>query len=96
MMGFAAFPQLVITGSGPVRLKDRTAGKLMKGLPEELGTSQAPVDPNGLAALLGDGCHSGQFLHLGSEFEAVAVRAESGQQTWRQRRAGSGETAKQR
>src|SRR5215831_7272509 len=79
MMGFSALPQLVIAGPGPVRLNDRTAGKLMERLPQEFRTSQAPVNPNTLTTLLGHRGDSGKLLHLGGAFEAVAVGTESSQ-----------------
>src|SRR5262245_52897395 len=96
MMGFSALPQLVIAGPGPVRLNDRTAGKLMEGLPEEFRTSQAPVNPNTLTTLLGHGGDSGKLLHLGGAFEAVAVGTESSQKTRSQCGTSSRKAAKQR
>src|SRR5262249_15033515 len=96
MMGVSAFPQLVIAGPGPIGLNDRTAGKLLEGLPEEFGASQAPVNPDTFAALLGNGGDSGKLLHLRGVLEAAAVGTEGSQQTWSQRRTGSGKASKQR
>src|SRR5262245_13520980 len=94
-MRFSALAQLVIAGPGPIRLNDRTASKLMEGLPEEFRTSQAPVNPNAFTAFLGNGSDSGELLDIGREFEPVAVGTECGQQTWSQGRTSSWKATKQ-
>src|SRR5258708_36578576 len=82
-------------GPSPIRLKDRTAGKLLEGLPQEFGTGQAPMNPNAGTAFFGDRSDAGELLHLSGEFKAAAVGAESGEQTRSQRRTSTRKAAKQ-
>ena len=95
MMRFSTLPLLVVIGPSPIRLKDRTAGKLLEGLPQEFGTGQAPMNPNAGTAFFGDRSDAGELLHFSGEFKAAAVGAESGQQTRSQRRTGTRKAAKQ-
>ena len=59
VMRLSALAQLVIKGASPVRLQDRTGGKLLEGLPQEFRTSQAPVNPNAGTAFFGDRSNAG-------------------------------------
>ena len=95
MMGFSAFALFIVIGPSPSRLKDRTAGELLEGLPEEFATGQTPVNPNAGAAFFGDRSNAGELLHFRGEFKSAAVGAESGQQPRGQRRTGTGKATKQ-
>src|SRR6266850_1059155 len=95
-MGFAAVPLQVIVSAGPIGFENGSCSKLMKGLTQELRTSQTPVNPTGFATFLGDRRNTGEMLHLGREFKSVAVGAKSGQETRRQNGAGTRKAAKQR
>src|SRR5437667_4243410 len=95
-MGFAALPLLVIVSPSPIRSEDGLTSELMKSLTQELRTSQAPVNPAGFATFLGDRSNTRELLHLGGEFESVAVGTESGQETRGQSGAGAGKADKQR
>src|SRR5687768_63068 len=88
MMRFATLLLLVVVSLRPLRSRNRLTCKLMKALPQELGTGHTPVNPAGLATLFSDWSNTGELLDLGSEFKAVTVRTESGEQTWSQ--SGSG------
>src|ERR1700730_7252141 len=55
MVRFSALSLLVIIGASPSGPKGGLSGKLMERLPQEFGTGQAPVNPDALAAFLGDG-----------------------------------------
>src|SRR5437879_6027071 len=96
IMGFSALPLVVVVSPSPNRSEDGLTSELVKGLTQELRTSQAPVNPAGFATFLGDRSNTRELLHLGGEFESVAVGTESGQETRGQSGAGAGKAAKQR
>src|SRR5262249_50023328 len=62
VVGRAASALLVVEGARPEGLRDGLAGPLDEGLSSELGGNEAPVDPSGLAAALGDWSDTGVFL----------------------------------
>src|SRR4029450_11766268 len=94
-MGFSTMPLLVVISPSPLGFQNRLSGKLMKGLPQEFRTRQAPVNPTTVAALLGDGCNAGELLHFTGAFKSTAVGAKRGQESWSQRRSCSRKTSKQ-
>src|SRR5438132_1043039 len=96
MMGFSALPLVVVVSPSPNRSEDGLTSELVKGLTQELRTSQAPVNPAGFATFLGDRRNTRELLHLCGEFEWVAVGTESGRETRGQSGAGAGKAAKQR
>src|SRR5688572_7225795 len=95
MVRVPAAALLVVIGSGPVGLKDRPGGILLKGLPQELATGQTPVNPDALAAFLGDRGNSGELLDFSGTFETAPIRTERCQQTWGQSGPGTRKAAKQ-
>src|SRR5262249_50643474 len=91
----AVSAELVIVSFGPDRVMHRLSGKLMKALPQELRTPQAPRDPAGFPTRFGDRGNPGQVLDFVGILEAVSVRTEGRQQTRSENRARTRETVKQ-
>ncbi len=81
----------MIVCSGPAGSRDRQRGPFDEGLAEELRTFQAPVDPGGIAAALGDGRDTGVALHVGGGGIPFALLAEGGEESGAEDRAGSGD-----
>ena len=73
MMGQTLCGELVIEGSGPLGVVNRLSGEFMKALANELGASQTPVDPAGLATAFGDRSNPGKIFDLRGAFETVPV-----------------------
>jgi hypothetical protein len=98
MVTFAATALGLVTGLGPRAVTDRALTELMEALTQELGAGTAAVDAGLLASFLsaGDahGANAAQTQQVAGRFEAVAVGAEGGQQSWGQCRAGSGQIVK--
>src|SRR5688572_17640682 len=95
MMRFSALAQLVVVGTSPIRLKDRTAGKLLERLSQEFRTGQTPVNPNAGAAFFSNRSNAGELLHFSGEFKSATIGAESREQSRSQRGTRSRKAAKQ-
>jgi hypothetical protein len=99
MMTFAATALGLVTRLGPRAVTDGAFTELMEALAQELWAGTAAVDAGIFAGLFSAGdAHGGnaaQIQQVADNFEAVAVGAEGGQQSWGQCRAGSGQIVKE-
>src|SRR6266705_2335233 len=86
---------LAIVGGGPEGAGNGGAGPFDKGLPEERGTLQSPVDPVLLATALGDRSDAGVALNLAGALIALTLFTESGEQSRGEGYTGTGQRSKQ-
>src|SRR5437879_2396060 len=82
-------PLLIVISARPHGLSNCVGGPLVKGLPQELRTSVAKMNPVALAASLPNRCDTGKAGHLLPARIALAIGSEEGYQTRRQSRSGS-------
>src|SRR5689334_3727293 len=94
MMRLATGTLLLIIGACPGRVGDGTAGPLVKGLPQKLGTGKANMDPFLFPTAFLDWCDSCRRLQLAGIIPAIALGAKSSQEPWCQGRPGSRQAIK--
>ncbi len=80
MMGFSPDALRFIVRVRPRRLVTGHIGKFMEGLPEKLGTGQAPMDPGMLSTALGDRGNPGKSGDLIRRVKARPIGAHGHQQ----------------
>src|SRR6516165_189252 len=84
----------LVVAARPLRLGNRTGGKLVKALPYELRTSKTEMNPTAFPAAFRHGRDPRQDLHLGGVSKALALRTEGRQQPWHHHRSCSGQRIK--
>ena len=87
---------LEVVGGRPAAPEDTLLGVFVETLPVELGAEIAAVNVAFAAALFGDGGHAGVALEIGGRLEALALRAQAGQEPGAEHRAGAGEAGQNR
>ena len=90
MVGFSPGALCLIIGVRPRRLVAGHVGEFVKGLPEKLGTGQAPMDPGVLAAAFRDGGNAHKGGHFVAALEAFSIGPHRHQEPGRQGGARAG------
>lgn len=75
-MGAPLLPLLLVVQASPEGTGDGFGGPFDKGLAQEGGTLEAPVDPGFVATAFGDGRDAGIELEVGSAVVTVTLLAE--------------------
>src|ERR1700724_693037 len=84
-----ALALLLVIGACPNRLRNRVSCPFVKTLPQKLGTRPAKMDPFLFPTPFRHRRNPTVLLHLFRTGITIAVRTQSRQQAWRQRRSGS-------
>src|SRR5439155_9385831 len=88
MVGLVAGPLAIVVSPRPFRTARGQPSPFVKRLAQKRGSTPAPLDDFGLAAGFGYRSDAGVALQLQRRAEAVALRAEGGQQTRQHHRPG--------
>src|ERR1700686_5502027 len=89
MVVLAALALLLVVGACPNRLRNRVSCPFVKTLPQKLGTRPAKMYPFLFPTPFRHRRNPTVLLHLFRTGITIAVRTQSRQQAWRQRRSGS-------
>lgn len=87
---------LTIVGGCPERLRDGERSPFDEGLPEERGALPAPVHPDGVAATFSNRGNTGVALQIVRAGKALALLAESCEESGSEDGVGRGKTVENR